>query len=212
MKTPENSSSRASEVWRCFTGMFGGDALERKYGKTIPPEWPAMLARLKDYEVDRGVRRLAYSGKAHVPALPEFVKLCRMVGGDEVDEGPKPLALPAPDDLQGDEWDVQGNTHLLGHILRRTRENPRCYGPIKPFFFKVHPDKRMENPASEQQAVSTQILLRYKRAWSTDMREWGVDETTGEILKPTPEQQKAAWDECMSMAEAEIAQMFRPAA
>lgn len=196
-----------------MSGLFGGDALERKFGAQPPVEWHALLGKLKDYEVDRGLRRLAYSGKAHVPSLPEFVKLCRMVGGDEVDEGPKLIALPPQDGFTGDKWDMGGNLHLLGHITRAMKVDPRCYGPIKPFTFRwLKDEQRMENPASEQQAVSTRILLRYKHAWATDMREWGVDEITGEVIEPSPEQQKTAWDDCMRMAEAEIAHLSARAA
>lgn len=196
MTTPENSSSRASEVWRRFTGMFGGDALERKFGKSIPPEWGAMLGRLKDYEIDRGIRRLAYSGKAHVPALPEFVKLCRTIANDEVDEGPRPVAMLTSDQSTFDRWDIAGNLHFLGYVTRTLTAEVRKWGM----------------PNSAQQRDATLVAVKYKNAWATDMREWGIDEATGELIEPTPEQQETAWDECMRMAEAEIAQLFVRAA
>src|SRR5581483_9576020 len=124
--TPNTQPSRASEIWKRFAGMFGADALERKFGKTPPPEWHVMLSRLKDFEVDRGVRRLAYSGKNHVPSLPEFTKLCRMVADDTVDEGPQRLALPNPDTFQGDGWDISGNVRLLKFITTLLARNSKA--------------------------------------------------------------------------------------
>src|SRR5690242_2201836 len=143
MSLNENSPSPASEVWRRFVGMFGGDAVERKYGKSIPPEWTAMLGRLKQFEIDRGIRRLAYSGKQHVPALPEFVKLCRTIGGDDLDEGPQKFrALPAPNG-EADRWAIAANMHFLGYITRRFEHDARAWG----------------RPGSGQQAEATRIAV-----------------------------------------------------
>src|SRR3954468_12717023 len=72
-----SQQSAATEVWRRLIGMFGADAVERKFGREIPAEWTAMCSRLNEFQIHRGIRQLAYSGKAHVPSLPEFVKLCR---------------------------------------------------------------------------------------------------------------------------------------
>lgn len=185
----ENSpQSRANDLWKRFVGMFGGDSVERKYGLTPPPEWIAMVGRLKGFELDRGVRRLAYSGAVGMPSLPAFTKLCRAVGDDSVDEGPKPIALPNPDTWQGDEWDMTANRHLLAYLMR---------GVLA---------KRTYTPAE------TQVLVAYKKAWSQDMREWGVNQETGEILVPSVEDRKRTWEECIQRAETDIAALRRKAA
>jgi len=188
---PNDSSqpSPASEVWRRFVGMFGGDAVERKYGKTIPPEWIAMLSRLKQFEIDRGIRRLAYSGKQHVPALPEFVKLCRSIGDDSIDEGrPKLAALPSPDS-SFDRWAIEANTHFLGYVTRRLADDPRAWGP----------------PKSAEQAECTRIAVQYKNAWAQDMREGKGTTTEGEFIEYPPDEQKALWESVMRSAEEAIA-------
>jgi hypothetical protein len=187
-----------SEVWRRFVGMFGGDAVERKYGKTVPPEWSAMLSRLKQYEIDRGVRRLAYSGKAHVPALPEFVKLCRMIG-DEVDEGPRPIQLLAPP--EENPWIAEGNQHLRSHLNTQLATNSQRYG--KPASYEAMKDpKRADDKnldASPEFVRNVHTLVAYKNRWTEMM----MNADAGQGV-PIDEQQEI-WDECMRLAEAEIA-------
>ena len=112
-------ASLAAEVWRRFAGMFGREAVARKYGEQIPEEWPAMMSRLNEYQVQRGIRMLAYSGKQHVPSLPEFVKLCRDAEHDH--GGPARPALDKPPEWNGDKWDQAANIHLLGYVTRAVR-------------------------------------------------------------------------------------------
>ena len=197
-----------------MAGMFGADALERKFGKTPPPEWNVMLDRLKDFELDRGIRRLAYSGKQHVPSLPEFTKLCRMVGDDSVDEGPQRVALPAPSEWNGDAWDIESNQRLLKFLTTMLTENSKSLGQVIPCRRVMHPkqpDKFLHllAQASDQQAWSTAVLVGYKQAWARDMREY-VDAETGEILPPSAYRQKT-WNECMARAMSEIRQRLSPA-
>lgn len=80
---PEHS--RTADLWRRFIGCFGGDAVHRKYGEEIPPEWIGMVAQLTDAQLEKGLRRMVHSGTNHVPTLPEFVKWCRTIGGDYED-------------------------------------------------------------------------------------------------------------------------------
>ena len=206
--TLNSEPSRASEIWKRFAGMFGADALERKFGKTPPPEWDVMLRRLKDFEIDRGVRRLAYSGKQHVPTLPEFTKLCRMVADDSVDEGPQRLALPPPSDWQGDGWEVAGNLRLLNFIRTLLSKNSKALGKVLPCREVLKNGKRLhlESQASEEQEWSTAVLVAYKKAWAQDMREWGYDETTGELKRPIAEECDRTWNETMARVMTEIAQ------
>lgn len=95
-----------------------------------------------------------------------------------------------------DYWWRSSNDHMLGYVLRRLSANSRAWG----------------EPNSPVQRTATQIAVRYKNAWATDMHEWGTDPTTGEVRIPTPEEQKAAWEECMVRAESEIATLFAKAA
>lgn len=179
-----------------MSGLFGGDALERKFGSKPPDEWVATLSRLKDFEIDRGLRRLVYSGKPHVPSLPEFVRFCRLIADDEVDEGPRFVALPTHDSQKFDRWSVDANTHFLGYITRAFETEPRRWGA----------------PHSADQRAATEIAVRYKNAWTQDMREWDIDPSTGEVLIPSPEDQRRTWDDCMRLAEVDIAALFLKAA
>lgn len=98
-QSPE--ASRTADLWRRFIGCFGGDAVHRKYGDGIPPEWTGVVAQLTDAQLEKGVKRMVYNGVGHLPSLPEFVKLCRSVSR-EYDEGPQkeapPITYTASDD------------------------------------------------------------------------------------------------------------------
>lgn len=179
--TQTSQQSAATEVWRRFTGMFGADALERKFGPSIPDEWTAMLSKLNGYQVQRGVRQLAYSGKAHVPSLPEFVKLCR-----DAEHDPKPVpAHPAlTEDAQWDRWALAGNRRLMGEITRRIAPpDPRRYGHRSQLSF----------------AENINTLVAMKNRWVELMQAAATDDGV------PPDEQNQCWNECMKQAEEIIA-------
>jgi hypothetical protein len=185
----------ATEVWRRFAGMFGADAVARKYGNAIPDEWHAMLARLNEHQIGRGVRMLAYSGKGHVPSLPEFVKLCRDAEHDR--EVSDKVALPNPDNWQGDSWDIESSHHLLGHITRQSKAGVHyCSDTMRFGHLKA------ELPDQETKDL-TAPLVTFKHAWARDCREH-IDEKTGEIGKPDEATKKRWWVECMRLADEQV--------
>lgn len=206
--TLNSEPSRANEIWKRFAGMFGADALERKFGKTPPPEWNVMLSRLKDFEIDRGVRRLAYSGKPHVPSLPEFTRLCRMLADDSVDEGSQRIALPSPSAFSGDQWDTASNLRLLKHITTTLAAKSDALGAVPPMQYEYRNGKRigLKSVPSAQQIQCTEILVGYKKAWAQDMRE-NVKPETGECQAPLAEQDRT-WNNVMARAMAEVAQVL----
>jgi hypothetical protein len=135
-----------------------------------------MVGRMNDFELQRGMRRLVASGKAHVPTLPEFVKLCRSVGDDSEFGGAKAAnALPAPPPAITDVWGSAANTHLLGYVL----------GHAKDF-------------RGQDCGWRTEILVRWKNEWARLMRD--ADESEREVTA-----QKSLWKACMTQAEIEIA-------
>ena len=148
MKLKNPAQSRTADIWTRFVGMFGGEAVARKFGDAPPAEWVGMVGQLNDYQLERGMRRLVYSGRANVPSLPEFLKLCRTIGNDE-EFGETP-ALPPPQDdgYRGDQWDIAANTHLLAYVVRQIAEGDKRYG--------------LEDVAR---------LVDAKRLWSADMRD-----------------------------------------
>lgn len=211
MNPNENSQpSRADAVWKHMVGMFGGDAVERKYGKLPPAEWKAMVSRLNPFEIDRGIRRLAYSGKPHVPSLPEFTKLCRTIADDDLDEGPRRAALPNPEAFTGDEWDIEANQRLLKHITTVVAKKCDVMGEVPKIQREYMNGKfsGLKSVPSAQQVQTTAVLVAYKKAWAQDMREWGVDEATGEVLKPTIPERETAWNSCMQRAMADVAKVL----
>lgn len=125
------------------------------------------------------MRRIVLGSVAHVPSLPEFVKLCRTVGNDDSmgDEPPTQQLISPPEDAPGtqfDNWGCAANRHLLAYILRAVK------------------DRRA--------VVGTNVLVRFKNLWADQMR-LSAD-PKGEV--PIDEQQDV-WAECMRRAEEEIA-------
>jgi hypothetical protein len=139
-------SDRTGALWRRLADMFGAERLRKAFGATPPPTWEQALARLKDFELERGMRRLVYGGKGHIPSLPEFLRMCREVGGEQWADADEPR-LPPAQRLEAPSvprWTEQANLHLLGYITRRTPERNRL--PAEP-------------------------LVEAKNAWAEDMRE-----------------------------------------
>lgn len=176
MNRISDDSSPTAELWRRFGGMFGADALERKFGRSIPSEWRGVADRMPHVELERGVRRLVHSGRAHIPSLPEFVKLCKTIGDDQAFGGQKyaPPLLSGPPDVT-DNWVAAANRHLMAEVYR----NPRRF-------------------ASSDCDHITAVLVRWKNEWARLMREASDEDRE-------PDAQKALWAACMTQAEAEIA-------
>lgn len=172
--------------------MFGAARLERTFGAVPPREWVDMVGGLKDYELQRGVRRIMASGTDQIPTLPKFRRMCQEVAAD--DDAPQSTPLPQlPSNLAAqDDWDMASNRHLLGYIAKRLKKDPRAYGPI------VHwtSGNRMGSP---EQQHCTAILVHWKKHWAQMMREEataaGVD----------GKYQREQWDAYMRQAEEEIA-------
>lgn len=204
------SHSRASEIWKRLAGMFGGESVERKFGVTPPPEWVVMLSRLKDFEIDRGLRRLAYGGSRGVPSLPEFTKLCRAVGGDEFEDGqPGVPRLPSgPDSWDDKPWEKVGNRYLLGYLAKTLQENPQRYGTrASAAAMRMNDDElrraglhRKQLDASPEFIANLDALVRAKNAWVEDMKDLAAN-GRGEV---DPKLQKAIWVDYMARAELEI--------
>lgn len=176
-------SSRADSLWRHLAQMFGADALSRKYGDSIPHDWRKMVDALSEFELGRGMRRLANSGKAHVPTLPEFLRMAREIGGDYAgDPRPDTKALASPQDGM-DGWDAMAGRHLLAHILRQAKAKRYYAG---------------SDPKSREAKELTQPLVDAKNAWADEMREAAKAGTL-----PT-DHGRAWWNEAMQKADAAV--------
>lgn len=185
--------------------MFGGDAVERKFGKTPPPEWVATTGYLKDHELDRGMRRLLHSGANGVPTLPAFVKLCRTIGDDMEGDVQRPK-LPAPDPWDDKPWLAAANRHLLRHLVTRLMGDPHRYGAgITSGALRMSDadirkagldSKKLD--ASPEFIANVELLVQAKNAWADEMAEFAGKGTI------SVEVQKQRWAHYLDRAEAEI--------
>lgn len=135
-----STPSRADQVWRHLSGLFGAEALKRKFGSRPPAEWDGALRSLSDAQIANGVGQLLSSGAVHLPSLPEFLAYCRQAR--EFEDRSEFQRLDAP---QFTAWEFEGNLHLLDHVKRCAEK--------KQYF----------------DAAATKILLEHKRAWVDDM-------------------------------------------
>lgn len=175
-------------MWDRLLGLFG-DALLRKFGAEPPQEWETGVGYLTDLQIERGFKRFVFGWKGGPPSLPDFVRMCRSIGDDTVDEGPRPFVLPAPEPDKYDGWDITGNNRFLNYVKTRLANHPRAWGV----------------PGSTKQAEATRIAVAYKNAWAQDMREAGtLDAATGEFAMPPREVQDRTWIDAMGRAEADI--------
>jgi len=163
------------QLWRHLAALFGADALERKFGRSAPPEWEGAVAELSTAQLAQGIAWLPKSGRRDVPSLPEFLAACR---------GAREFSTPVRrlEDGRFDGWDVTANSHLLAYL--RERQQHRRYSPTG------QPDAATRE--------RTMCLVRAKHRWAKCMRETnsgsGVDVET----------QQAVWRVEMARAEREI--------
>lgn len=185
-------------LWRKLAGLFGADAVERKFGSSPPPEWTGLLRTVNDFELQRGLKRLAFSGRDHVPTLPAFLSLCRAVGHEADQNLPQrpAVSLPAAQSLR---WDRQANDHLLAHVMRQAIKGIHyCCADTLSLKRNI---ARM-GPSEESKAL-TQPLVECKNVWAQQMRELEDD---GAL--PT-DGGKSLWEECMANAEEMVARVRR---
>ncbi len=190
MRTQDEYSTpnRAQQVWSHFSGLFGADALKRKFGPSPPAEWADQLSYLTDAQVRRGFEVTMNAGSAHVPTLPEFVAYCRNAREFESGDAPQ---LEGP---RTDRWGVEANNHLLAQV----RAHAKYYSPDSTYEYDQKAGKHLAKSGPIGRA-RTEIVVRWKNAWADDMR--ADDKGAGISIA----KQKAAWQDCMDRADAEIA-------
>jgi hypothetical protein len=193
-----NSADRANQVWERLLGCFGASLIS-KFGEEPPQEWASGISMLNDYQLAQGMRRMVYSGKAHPPTLPEFMKLCRTVGyADDVPDRP---ALPANPALEGPvmgPWEMLGNRRLLKYITTHVSVNPERYGrPASPEGMKF--SKESSADASPEFVRNVQTLVAMKNRWVELMLASATEDGV-----PIREQEDC-WNGCMKQAEEIIA-------
>lgn len=137
-------------------GCFG-DLLVKRFGKRPPPEWNKAVLALSDIQLERGMRRILALGSPVPPSLPEFLKLCRVIGfnADLGDRMLSPQLSLDEDAAKFDAWDREANRKLFSYIAHAFQLDPCRWGP----------------PKSAIQAECTKIIVRWKNAWAQDQRE-----------------------------------------
>lgn len=98
MQITDQNEARAKRVFAAFRVMFGSQKLTLMYGDQNPDDvlsvWSAALTRYSDRQIRAALNRVAQSGSAFIPSLPEFCVMCR----DAIAPEHVPYkALPAPD-------------------------------------------------------------------------------------------------------------------
>lgn len=131
-------ADRITSLWKRMAEMFGAKALESKFGATPPDTWRIAVDRLKDFELERGMRRLVYGGKPHVPSLPEFLRMCREIGGDDNASADNANRIPASRQIAEQpypQWLEQANKRLLSYFATKAEKRVyfRTQAEVQPF-------------------------------------------------------------------------------
>jgi len=194
---PKNPRAVVAGIWRSLGGLFGADAVARKFGEQPPDEWVFLIGDLPEFKITRGMRRLAHSGAKYVPTLPEFLRLCNTVGDEP---GDSPPALPAPQEIQKLGWLGAANRHLIAHIMKVCMTKPTRYGPVNPREYDAHRNVKPLNthPLAQE---ATAWLVEARDAWVADMQD--IQDAKGEVPVDV---QKKIWRDWIDAVEKRIDQ------
>ncbi len=172
-------------MWKILLGIFGADALKRKFGDSPPEPWIQMLAQIPDAHLRRGLRKLPFTGWPHVPSLPQFIKLCR----DPEDDAPPRLTHHAP---EARSWLSAGNSHLFAYLMRVNLTRPTWFGPLP---------TDMSGPTHPLADEATRWCVEAKDQWVADMDDISTHNGGSVPL----DIQREVWKSCMDPVEKRIA-------
>ncbi len=105
------------------------------------------------------------------------------------------------DSFLGDDWDMAANRHLLSYIGKRVGAAPRAYGEGPSCEAMADPArKHLANADADPKFITNvHTLVAYKNRWA-DMMRAAADQDGVPI-----DEQQEIWNECMRLAETEIA-------
>ena len=86
---------KSVEIWTSLAEMYGSKFIANS-GDVPPQMWKAAINGFKDFELQRGLRKLLFKGGATPPTLPQFVAACKYADEDTPPEVQRP-ALPRPE-------------------------------------------------------------------------------------------------------------------
>lgn len=116
-----NKQDRALEVWKNLCEMFGSKFVSN-YGENPSQMWIAAINGFKDYEVQRGLRKLLYKGSGTPPTLPQFVSACKYSDDEDTTPNPSTLALPRiASEFDEPVW-CHGQKCLLTYLWKSSRK------------------------------------------------------------------------------------------
>lgn len=115
----QNSVDRADIAWTTLVEMYAG-RLTRDYGESVPNAWRRAINGMRDYEVERGLRRLLMDGSQSPPTLPAFVKACRQPG----EAGESSLTTPSLPGPSYDDFHRYGQKALLSFLMHAETPPP----------------------------------------------------------------------------------------
>jgi len=115
-----NNQDRALQVWKNLCEMFGGKFVSN-YGEQPTQMWIATINGFKDYEIQRGLRKLLHKGSGTPPTLPQFVAACKY--SEEEDQTPTPstTALPRIASQYDEPVWCHGQKCLFAFLWKSTR-------------------------------------------------------------------------------------------
>jgi hypothetical protein len=98
-------------VWGALVEMFGQTILTN-FGASPPPVWRRKIDELTDWQIQRGLDRMAEMDAGFAPTLGQFINACKAAP----ERRTPPVTGPTRD--QCDHWEGQLNLLLLSKVQR----------------------------------------------------------------------------------------------
>ena len=115
-----NKQDRALKVWTSLCEMFGS-RFQSNYGEAPSQMWIESINGFKDYEIQRGLRKLLHKGSGTPPTLPQFIAACKY--SEEEDSTPSStVALPRIASQYDEPVWCHGQKCLLAFLWKSSRK------------------------------------------------------------------------------------------
>lgn len=100
--------------------MFGSKFISN-YGEKPSQMWTASINGFKDYEIQRGLRKLLYKGSGTPPTLPQFMAACKYSEDEDSAPNPSIIALPSQSSQYDEPVWSHGQKCLLTYLWKSSR-------------------------------------------------------------------------------------------
>ena len=113
--------NKIETIWAALTDMYGSKFLSA-YGEKPSQMWTVAINGFKEFEIQRGLRKLLHKGSGTPPTLPQFVAACKYSEDEDTRPNPSTSALPRiPSQFDEPVWS-HGQKCLFSFLWKSTKQ------------------------------------------------------------------------------------------